>query len=270
MTETTFIYGLVDPRTQELRYVGKTDNLKKRYKEHHCDLREDSYRTRWLKSLKRDGIKCEMFVIEEVPLSGWEEAERFWIGYFRFVGAQLVNGSDGGDSGPQTPEVIARRSASIKKTLARPEVRARLSASLKEAWEDPEYRVRMSEAFREVQKRPEIRRGKSEMMTKRMQDPEYRKKFDEHIASPEFREKQSQGTQRQWADPEARQKIVESRNTPEYKANMSAIRKQEWATPEMRKKRTDALRAAMNRPEVLEKLRRPRGPYKKRIVIQDD
>ena len=94
------IYGLCDPITQQLRYVGKTNDPKKRLQAHlRCREKEKSYLTNWIKSLKAAGRKPEIFVIEDIPEAEWQEAEQFWISYFRAIGANLVNMLPGGMGG---------------------------------------------------------------------------------------------------------------------------------------------------------------------------
>lgn len=94
------IYGLVDPRSNELRYVGKTssDPLA-RVRTHLCrtSLKPKRHISRWLTGLLADGHKPEVFVIELVDEAEWQDAERFWIAYFRSLGARLVNITDGGE-----------------------------------------------------------------------------------------------------------------------------------------------------------------------------
>lgn len=92
------VYGLLDPDTLEIRYVGKTSNPERRYLEHVAPSRTKSktYRGSWLKSLflqnKRPG-----FVILERNVTDANEAEMRWIRNLKSLGARLVNGTEGGD-----------------------------------------------------------------------------------------------------------------------------------------------------------------------------
>ncbi len=92
-----FIYGLCDPRDGCLRYIGKANNPTIRLYRHHCPGNKKNHRTDWLNSLKKSGLKPEMFIVEQIPASEWEEAERFWICYFKTIGCKLVNSTGGGD-----------------------------------------------------------------------------------------------------------------------------------------------------------------------------
>lgn len=80
---TVSIYGLCDPRTGCLRYIGKANRPKVRLYHHHCCGPKKNHRTDWLNNLKNNGLKPEMFTLEEVEERDWQEAERFWISYFR-------------------------------------------------------------------------------------------------------------------------------------------------------------------------------------------
>lgn len=90
-----FIYGLCDPETQQLRYIGATYRLQRRYNEHLWEKR-DNHRVYWIAALKRRGLAPEMFIIEEVDRENAFGAERFWIAYFKSIGADPVNSTDGG------------------------------------------------------------------------------------------------------------------------------------------------------------------------------
>ena len=98
----TIIYGVCDPRTGELRYVGKTsDTLKRRLVEHLWTKDTDrTHRGYWFRKLKKDGITPDIFEIETIaPGACWKAAECFWIAYFRSIGCRLVNQSKGGGGG---------------------------------------------------------------------------------------------------------------------------------------------------------------------------
>lgn len=113
---TTTIYALIDPENNEVRYVGKTVNLKARF-HRHCNPVIDNYTHSacWVRSLK---IKPEMITLEEVPHGeDWVEAEQFWIAYMKALGARLTNLSFGGE-GPlgikQSQATCDKRSNSLK------------------------------------------------------------------------------------------------------------------------------------------------------------
>lgn len=97
--DKTNIYGLVDPRTQELRYVGKANDLYERLKQHIWQRHHQNHRSKWIASVIKSGFLPDIFLIEEVEISKWQESERFWINYFKFIGANLVNHTNGGEGG---------------------------------------------------------------------------------------------------------------------------------------------------------------------------
>jgi group I intron endonuclease len=95
-----FIYGLLDPRTSELKYVGKTSRtLKRRLIEHlsRKELEYPCYKSNWLKSLIKEGFKPEIFCIEECSNESLNENEMFYVAYFKFLGCKLTNLTDGGE-----------------------------------------------------------------------------------------------------------------------------------------------------------------------------
>lgn len=97
------IYGLFDPNTNELRYVGKANNSEQRLKTH---IRErDSGRpvNNWIKSLVESGMVPVLRVLETVPAAEWEFAERRLIAMYRKT-CDLLNLADGGAIPSQTTE----------------------------------------------------------------------------------------------------------------------------------------------------------------------
>lgn len=95
-----YIYGLIDPITKELRYVGKTYDLRIRYNEHLSNLKRNSHKNNWINKLISNGMRPEIYCFEEFDLEGKAyEAEEFYISYFRGIGCNLTNNSSGGRGG---------------------------------------------------------------------------------------------------------------------------------------------------------------------------
>lgn len=98
--KVVYIYALTEPDGVTVRYVGQTVNLVERYKKH---LRVNSgqqniHRVNWIRSVLNRGEKPLMIELEAVPPCGaWEEREKYWIAYYRELGFDLTNYSDGGD-----------------------------------------------------------------------------------------------------------------------------------------------------------------------------
>lgn len=100
MTRPTTIYGLVDPRDGELRYIGKSVDLPRRMKTHLArrGLTPTRHSCCWLIGLLDAGLEPMPVVLEVVPHGGdWQTAERKWIARYRKEGARLTNLVDGGE-----------------------------------------------------------------------------------------------------------------------------------------------------------------------------
>ena len=77
-----FIYALKDPRLEklgEVRYIGKTNNPKRRIWEHIRHSSSNIYKNRWIKTLTKIGLKPVMEILEEVDENNWQEKEKFFI-----------------------------------------------------------------------------------------------------------------------------------------------------------------------------------------------
>lgn len=62
----TYIYVLIDPRDLEVRYVGKTNDPKERYRAHispHIYMRNNNKKCIWIESLKAQDLKPLMQVM---------------------------------------------------------------------------------------------------------------------------------------------------------------------------------------------------------------
>ena len=105
---TTYIYGLTDPRTQQLRYVGKSHNPTKRKRGHLKDPAR-THKACWIRSLLKEDLAPEVIILEEVHRASWEDAEKWWIAYFRSIGADLTNATSGGEGlRDPSPETLAK------------------------------------------------------------------------------------------------------------------------------------------------------------------
>jgi len=92
------IYVLIDPTTNQIRYVGKTSQtLKQRLNNHLAParLKKDSAKNVWLRSLK---VRPMIVVLEVCEKKNAEAAEIFWIRLLKMVGNDLTNGTIGGNS----------------------------------------------------------------------------------------------------------------------------------------------------------------------------
>lgn len=130
MSKPWTIYGLHDPRTGAIRYVGfTTATPAKRLKGHISHALTDRRLPvhRWIAKLLRLGLFP--FVSELEHGEGeWESRERWWIAHFRLINLDMLNVGDGGEfSVPD--EARKRAGAKLKNRYFSPEHRARISAA---------------------------------------------------------------------------------------------------------------------------------------------
>lgn len=132
------IYGLLDPRTDEIRYIGKSSSGLKRPYSHFKPgslQKDDTHKGRWLKKLTSEGVTCRILILEEVlETDDLSDRERWWISFGRSEGWPLTNLTEGGEglSGMVfSQEHRAKISASNKGRRLTEETKTKLSAVAK-------------------------------------------------------------------------------------------------------------------------------------------
>lgn len=148
--ESSFIYGLVDPRTDQIRYIGKSIRPYERLQNHYNEPSSNCHRSHWIQELKRLGLKPEVVLFEQIVGEWpWQEAERWWIARGLALGWPLTNNTSGGDGvcnlPPETrekmrrtwlgrkhkPETLLKLSARSRGRIATAETRAKHSRSMR-------------------------------------------------------------------------------------------------------------------------------------------
>lgn len=122
MTIKYLIYGLVDPRTKLVRYIGKSEQGMTRPKGHAFpyNLKPTTHKTCWVKSLLAVGLTYEIVVLQESSPDLVYANEEWWISYGMLSGWPLTNGTLGG--------------VGSRGRKASPELRAQMSANAKAWW----------------------------------------------------------------------------------------------------------------------------------------
>lgn len=209
------IYGLVDPFTRVLRYIGKTTRSPRTRIAAHMRDKCQCRRTAWLKNLRSRGAVPVFVELEIVPAADANDAEVSMIAFVRSCGAELVNGTDGGDGMANiTPEVRMKMSASRRKQPTNPAaIKAMRLANLGVAKVE-NHRQKTAKARRNYfQKNPQARQLVSEQLRG-------------HPVSEETRQKLSAACRGYRHTEEARRLISEAgqgrKRSPESRAKASA------------------------------------------------
>lgn len=100
---SSYIYGLTDPRTGLIRYVGKTDHPRLRLRAHIEDALAtyaDTPKKVWIRELMVDAHQAPTMVILEDAVGNWRKREQWWIAFGKRLGWPLTNSTAGGDGPP--------------------------------------------------------------------------------------------------------------------------------------------------------------------------
>lgn len=217
----SYIYALVDPRTDEIRYVGKSSDPHRRFDEHVKREGYNRHKQNWIRQLERLGLAPELVVLEECN-GDWQERERFWIAYGFSEGWPLTNigsGGEGNDSAAwrriwSDPNNLAKLSDAMNKRLADPSDMASWKAAMKAGNSTPEAKAKWLATMRGIWDDPEWKARRSQRASEMQADPEYRAKMAEsirkHHRSPEYRARVSARMTHHWSDPEKRKSMGEA------------------------------------------------------------
>jgi hypothetical protein len=232
-TSMYLIYGLVDPRTDAIRYIGRSSSGIRRPNQHR-NCKEVNYKGHWIRELESTGTSFNITVLEYVELqTDLNVREIHWIAYGRAAGWPLTNATDGGDGA----------SCGALNPMSRPEVRAKVLAAVTGRVYGPEARRNMSKA----------RMGKPGPTMSPEGIEGIRRAHLGKVVSPETRQKQR----------EARLGV---KHTEEAKAKMSA-----WRTgdnnvskrPEVKQKISESHKA---NPKIAAHLARLREKHRRKNV----
>lgn len=179
-----FIYGLCDPDTYELKYIGlATIGFNRIISHYRCGTGKKPTRVKsWIKNLRNQSKIFKLIYLEYFDTDGphVDEAEIFWIAYFKSIGSELINHDLGGRT--EYLKYNSNESRFIQSLL------------MKETWKNPEFKQKQSEACKKANGTPK------------------KKRFF------------SQNTKEQWANPEIRAKRIEAMQnkprTEQQKKNM--------------------------------------------------
>jgi len=163
-----FIYGLCDPDTNELKYIGlSTVGFKRLQNHYNCcyqfSKKRGNYKLysnikRWVKELKDKKKIFKVIYLEYFDNDGphVDEAEMFWIAYFKMLGANLLNHDNGGRTEYlkyHNDEYKLKASRIAKKNNNKPEMLEFFKKHTTDTWKNPEIRKRRLAGMRSGKKR---------------------------------------------------------------------------------------------------------------------
>ncbi len=91
----TNIYILIDPESNEVKYVGKSNNPQRRFGR-HLSRNTNARKQQWLNSLKDKSLTPELLIIDVVNVLEWEFWEYHYINLYKSWGFNLLNLQEGG------------------------------------------------------------------------------------------------------------------------------------------------------------------------------
>lgn len=223
-----FVYGLTDPRTGEVRYIGRT--VKSPYWRMRAHVNralagEFGHKAAWIRVLDVGGFRPGLIIIEQdLLMSEVDERERWWVQAGREWGWSLTNATRGGEGSLRwssdsrlnlshalqgrviteehreklrlastgkrhSPEVIAKIVAKNRGRKLSPEHKQAFSQYWVGKHHSEEHRHKVSEAKKGVKPSEETRRKLSEAAKQR----------PPRTMSEETKKRMSEAAKRRWA-----------------------------------------------------------------------
>lgn len=159
------IYVLLEPDTNNVRYVGKAVDLYTRIRNHYKPSRliDKTHKNNWLNKLLNEGKYVRVNVVEELDNEKLlNEAEKKWIKYYKNLGYDLTNGTEGGDGGKMSPESIEKMKLNKIGVKLSEEHKQKISEGNKGRIVTEETRNKLSEARKTYVVSEETRKKQSE------------------------------------------------------------------------------------------------------------
>ena len=140
------IYALIDPRTNQVRYIGKANEPSERLRQHISSARrQESHKARWIKELLALNLQPVLKVLEETTGDAWEALEVKWIADARRLGWPLTNYAAGGRAGGR-----------VKGWKHTEEAREKISRAVTGRRNSPESMAKIADALRGRKRPPEV------------------------------------------------------------------------------------------------------------------
>jgi hypothetical protein len=97
----TYIYSLNCPLDGTVKYIGKSNSPKDRFRKHKNlsgkNTGDNILKNKWIKNLLDKNLLPILNIIEEVDVSEWKDKEKFYIKLYKDNGVELFNICGGGN-----------------------------------------------------------------------------------------------------------------------------------------------------------------------------
>lgn len=187
---TVFIYALIDPRDNRIRYVGKADEPQQRLSSHVSGCRRENYRSsKWIRELLDLGLRPRLEILEPVEFEKWPEREKHWIRVMRDRGIALLNVADGGmgATGVRLTEEAKRKLGDARRRqgyahMHTPEARAKTGAKLRGRPRPEHIREHLRRVKTGVPLSPWHKQSLREAKYRQFSDPKQRERLSRYWA----------------------------------------------------------------------------------------
>lgn len=94
-----YIYGLIDPRSNHLFYIGVTHDLDSRLAVHSQCAGNGFKKKAFVKQMRAEGFKPQIVILQTCGAKSAKHIEKQWIQFSMFLGANLINEKQSTENG---------------------------------------------------------------------------------------------------------------------------------------------------------------------------
>lgn len=131
-SDAAAVYALLDPRSSSVRYIGRSVKPERRMAQHMC-CDDDTYRSRWINSLKRAGLRPTLKILCWAEVADARRIEAKLVRIHRAKNSGLTNTTSGGD-GANPGGRLTRIQALKKKISLRRAAKRKMQSWTPEQW----------------------------------------------------------------------------------------------------------------------------------------